>query len=191
MASQLECKLRIDKLFKRKRFRQKDIDIVFFLKRLKQAWNRSRIYAVGEGGVGKTSLCNGLIGKPFSESEKSTRGVDSFSCSILDAGVMSDEEGNWGGVAGDGEEYAEFFRAFARTLKKDKEMANTDGNDDIVNTDSSISTDNDSSISAKFTKFVETAKLKQSGVPIRQQFIEEDLSAGNERVAGNTNNSKP
>ena len=70
-ASQLECKLLIDKLFKRKRFRQKEIDWKFFLKRLKRPWNRSRIYAVGEGGVGKTSVCNSLIGKAFSETEES------------------------------------------------------------------------------------------------------------------------
>ena len=87
LASQLECKLRIDTLFKRKRFKQREIDLKFLLKSKQQPWNRSRIYAVGEGGAGKTSMCKGLIGKPFSESEESTTGCSSLTLNISKTGI--------------------------------------------------------------------------------------------------------
>jgi hypothetical protein len=134
-ASQLECKLLIDKLFKRKRFRQKEIDWKFFLKRLKRPWNRNRIYAVGEGGVGKTSVCNSLIGKAFSETEESTVGVGSLSFRISNAGVKSGGKGDWQVGSDSDIQHGESVKVLAKGWKKGEEEV-------MVSTRYSITYDN-------------------------------------------------
>ena len=52
-------------------------------------WNRSKIMLVGEGRVGKTALCNGMIGKPFVETE-STVGLSQMTCDVRRAAATSD-----------------------------------------------------------------------------------------------------
>ena len=39
-------------------------------------WNRSRVFIVGQGGVGKTSLLRALLNMVFMEKVKSTIGAD-------------------------------------------------------------------------------------------------------------------
>ena len=46
------------------------------------AWNRSRVFILGEAGVGKTSLLRALLNMPFEEEVLSTIGAD---ISTLDA----------------------------------------------------------------------------------------------------------
>ena len=51
------------------------------LKSAKVPWNRCKLMIVGEGGVGKTALCNSMLGIPFMETE-STPGVSHMTCTV-------------------------------------------------------------------------------------------------------------
>ena len=55
-------------------------------------WNRSKVMLVGEGRVGKTALCNSMIGKPFEETE-STAGLTQLTCDIRRAAATN--SGRW------------------------------------------------------------------------------------------------
>ena len=55
-------------------------------------WNRSKVLLVGEGRVGKTSLCNTMLGRPFVETE-STAGLQQLSCDVHSAAAGSN--GRW------------------------------------------------------------------------------------------------
>ena len=44
-------------------------------------WNRSKVMIVGAGRVGKTALCNSMMGKPFIETE-STVGLTQLTCDV-------------------------------------------------------------------------------------------------------------
>ena len=54
-------------------------------------WNRSKILLVGDGRVGKTALCNNMLGKPFAETE-STVGLKQLTCDVQRAAASS---GQW------------------------------------------------------------------------------------------------
>ena len=56
-------------------------------------WNRSKVMLVGEGRVGKTALCNSMMGKPFVDSE-STVGLTLLKCQVRRA--AAGEHGGWG-----------------------------------------------------------------------------------------------
>ena len=51
-------------------------------------WNRSKVMLVGEGRVGKTALCNSMMGKPFVETD-STVGLTQLTCDVRRAAVTS------------------------------------------------------------------------------------------------------
>ena len=51
-------------------------------------WNRSKVRLVGEGRVGKTALCNSMMGKPFVETD-STVGLTQLTCDVRRAAVTS------------------------------------------------------------------------------------------------------
>ena len=55
-------------------------------------WNRSKIMLVGEGRVGKTALCNSMMGKSFVETE-STVGLTQLTCDVRSAAATTD--GRW------------------------------------------------------------------------------------------------
>ena len=55
-------------------------------------WNRSKVMLVGEGRVGKTALCNSMMGKPFVETE-STPGVAQLTCDVWRAAATCN--GKW------------------------------------------------------------------------------------------------
>ena len=55
-------------------------------------WNRSKVMLVGEGRVGKTALCNSMMGKPFVETE-STVGLAQLTCDVRRAAATAD--GRW------------------------------------------------------------------------------------------------
>ena len=44
-------------------------------------WDRSKLMVVGEGRVGKTALCNSILGKLFKETE-STIGIETFNVDV-------------------------------------------------------------------------------------------------------------
>ena len=44
-------------------------------------WNRSKVMIVGEGGVGKTALCNSMMGKRFDEAESRAK-LTQFTCEV-------------------------------------------------------------------------------------------------------------
>ena len=55
-------------------------------------WHRSKVMLVGEGRVGKTALCNTMLGKPFVETE-STPGLNQLTCKVRTA--ASATNGRW------------------------------------------------------------------------------------------------
>ena len=55
-------------------------------------WNRSKVMLVGEGRVGKTALCNSMMGKPFEETE-STVGLTQLTCDVRT--VATGRNGRW------------------------------------------------------------------------------------------------
>ena len=55
-------------------------------------WNRSKIMLVGEGRVGKTALCNSMMGKSFVETE-STVGLTKLTCDVWRAATT--RNGRW------------------------------------------------------------------------------------------------
>ena len=55
-------------------------------------WHRSKVMLVGEGRVGKTALCNTMLGKPFVETE-STPGLNQLTCNVRTA--ASATNGRW------------------------------------------------------------------------------------------------
>ena len=52
-------------------------------------WNRSKVMLVGDGRVGKTALCNSMMGKPFVETQ-STVGLTKLTCQVQRAASTSD-----------------------------------------------------------------------------------------------------
>ena len=56
-----------------------------------KSWNRSKVMLVGEGRVGKTALCNSMLGKAFVETE-STIGLAQLTCYVRSA---SARDGRW------------------------------------------------------------------------------------------------
>ena len=63
----------------------------------KQPLNRSRLFFVGEGRAGKTSMSNALRGLPFKEDEESTKGINEATCDIFETVVfeLDDSTCNW------------------------------------------------------------------------------------------------
>ena len=55
-------------------------------------WNRSKLMFVGEGRVGKTALCNNIMGRPFVETD-STVGLTQLTCNVRRAAATGD--GTW------------------------------------------------------------------------------------------------
>ena len=77
------------------------------------AFNRSRIFTVGLGGEGKTSLNLSLRGLSPRDNVPSTVGVEAFSFDVSEAGVMGDgERVDWGHVP------SEDFDASVRAVAK-------------------------------------------------------------------------
>ena len=197
LLAQIEHKRCIDTLFaNHKRFNQREVDSYYAMKQkfvetlrnIKLApLNRSRIFAIGAGGSGKTSCCMTFRDLPPQHHVPSTIGVDAFTFDVSETEVADTKLGNWGNVSV--EEFNESVRVVARAKQKIKDSF-------IVNNNAVESRIIADSIDGDQGEIV----IRQSGVAVKPQFLDDDavdddpitlnidtnsnnLSDSNERIA--------
>ena len=89
-------------------------------------WNRSKVMFVGEGRVGKTALCNSMLGKPFVETE-STVGLTQLTCDVQCA--SSRINGRWTEHKKPNREYEAGIAQLVRNLESSTNQTGTESVD--------------------------------------------------------------